>query len=485
MAATLGDVGDVLGIPVGVDVRSIPISDAHHDSRQIAPGSLFVAVTGERSDGHAFIGQAVERGAAAVLAERAVPDPGVPVLGVGDTRIAMAPAARRIHGDPDDSLDIVGVTGTNGKTTVVHLCDAIWGSLDRPHGIIGTLGASYGGNPVDLARTTPESSDLQRLLAEMVRHGVRDVAMEVSSHALELHRADAIAFTAVGFTNLTQDHLDFHGTMDAYLAAKQKLFRRHRAEAAVINVGDPAGRATAKLTDLPVTTVAIDREADLRATEVRPTPDGTTFFVRAEGSQIEAHLPLIGTFNVENALVALGLVMANGVDLEDGVRGLARTQPIRGRMEVVPHGGRATVAVDYAHTPDAISAVLASVTGLGFRRRIVVVGAGGDRDTGKRHAMGRSAADADITIVTTDNPRSEDPLTIARAVQEGALAAARADVRVVLDREEAIATAIDAAGPGDLVLILGKGHEQGQDVDGTIHPFDDAAVARRLLHGAS
>ena len=481
MATTLGAIADRIGVALDPHLRPTTIADVYHDSRDVEPHGLFVAIRGAAVDGHAFVERAVASGAAAVIAERSL-DIDVPVLVVPDPRRAMAPAARIVHGDPDLRLSVIGVTGTNGKTTVVHLCEAIWSAIGRPNGVVGTLGARFGGTPVPLARTTPEASDLQRLLGAMADAGVASVAMEVSSHALDLHRADAIEFTAVGFTNLSQDHLDFHGTMEAYLASKQQLFESRRAHHAVINVGDPAGRATAAMTRLPVTSVAIGRDAHLRADDLRSTPTGTEFTVTSADAVLRADLPLVGSFNVANALVAIGLAVADGVALDDAVAALSTVPPIRGRMEVVPHAGEFTVIVDYAHTPDAIGTVLSAVDQLGLGRRIVVVGAGGDRDAGKRHEMGlRAGSRSDVTFVTNDNPRTEDPVAIARAVQEGALAAGRADVRVVLDRREAIGAAIAEARAGDVVLILGKGHELGQDIGGVVQPFDDREVAQSFL----
>lgn len=481
MGITLGAIADLLDVPAAAEFRDVRIDDVHHDSRDVVHGTLFVAIDGEHVDGHRFVAAAETAGASAVLAEKTV-STGIPLLVVADSRRAMAGVARAVHGSPDERLSIVGVTGTNGKTTVVHMCEAIWRSVSRRHGIIGTLGARHDGVPVGLERTTPESSDLQRLLGRMADDGIRSVAMEVSSHALDLHRADAIRFTAVGFTNLTQDHLDFHGTMDAYLASKQQLFEAHRADRAVIDIGTDAGRATADVTPLPTTTVAVEHDADISAVDLHPTASGTAFTVRVGDVARPAHLPLVGRFNVANALVALGLTIADDVPAEDAIAGLDTLTPVRGRMEVVPGADPATVIVDYAHTPDAVGAVLDAIGDMGFDRSIVVVGAGGDRDRGKRHDMGfRAASGADIVIVTNDNPRTESPVEIARSIRDGALAAGRAEVRVVLDRRDAITVAIGEAGDGDVVLILGKGHEQGQDIDGTVYPFDDRTVAREAI----
>ncbi len=486
MAATLGQIADTLGIQIESADRSVIVTDVTHDSRAVAEGCLFVAVTGARHDGHAFVGAAVAAGARAILAEHPI-DPGaivrpIPVLVVTDTRAAMAAAAREVHGRPDEVLSIIGVTGTNGKTTVTHMCEAVWESVGRPHGIVGTLGSRFAGTPVPLSRTTPESTDLQRLLGTMRDAGVESVAMEVSSHAMALHRADAIHFRAVGFTNLTQDHLDFHGTMAAYLGAKKELFGRGRADTAVVNVTNAPGRDVAASTPLRVMAVGWTDDLAVHASGVALTRTGSTFTITHRGERATVTLPLLGAFNVENALVAVGLLLCDGVDLDQAAAGLATMRPIPGRMEVVGHEHDVTVVVDYAHTPDAIESVLGTVADMSFARTIVVLGAGGDRDQGKRSAMGSAAArGSDITIVTTDNPRSEDPVAIARVVQEGALSARAGDVRVVIDRREAIDAAIRIATPGDIVLILGRGHEPDQEIAGLMHPFDDRAVARAAL----
>lgn len=486
MAATLGQIADTLGATIDPADRSLVVTDVTHDSRAVVTGTLFVAITGARHDGHDFVGTAVSGGATAILAEHPI-DPGalgatVPVMVVADTRHAMAVAAREAHGRPDDGLSIIGVTGTNGKTTVTHMCEAVWEAVKRRHGIVGTLGSRYAGIPVPLGRTTPESSDLQRLLGRMRDAGVESVAMEVSSHALALHRADAIHFRAVGFTNLTQDHLDFHGTMGAYLGAKKELFAQGRADTAVVNVSNAAGRDVAKSTPLRVMTVGWSDDLDVYASRMALTRTGSTFVITHGTQQASVSLPLLGAFNVENALVSVGLLLCDGVNLEHAAAGLAAMRPIPGRMEVVGHERDVTVVVDYAHTPDAIASVLGAVGEMAFDRTIVVLGAGGDRDQGKRAAMGSAAArGADITIVTTDNPRSEDPVAIARVVQEGALSARASDVRVVIDRREAIDAAIRTASAGDVVLVLGRGHEPDQEVAGVMYPFDDRAVARAVL----
>jgi UDP-N-acetylmuramoyl-L-alanyl-D-glutamate--2,6-diaminopimelate ligase len=477
MSATLTAIADAAGGVVVAEGGDTSISDVTHDSRDVSPGSLFVAIRGERFDGHDFIETALAAGASALAVEAPVSAAG-PQLVVADTRGAMAYMASVVHGRPDRTLSIIGVTGTNGKTTVTHLCEAAWNAEGRSNGMIGTLGARFDGTPVELGHTTPESSDLQRLLGRMRDDRIRSVAMEVSSHALELHRADAIRFTAVGFTNLTQDHLDFHGTMEAYFASKLQLFQPERAGVAVINIDDTAGARLARTTTLPVVTTGLIDSADIRASDLVMTPSGTRFTLVSDQESATVELPLIGDFNVENALVAAGLLIADGVELVTIARGFAAMRPITGRMEIVQHNGPFTVVVDYAHTPDAVSAVLASTRDFSEGRVTVVIGAGGDRDQDKRSLMGAAAARfSDVTIVTTDNPRSEDPAVIAAEVGRGAETDGRSEVFTILDRREAIIAAIEGATNGDVVMILGKGHEQGQEINGTTIPFDDRAVA--------
>ncbi|MDJ0792161.1 MAG: UDP-N-acetylmuramoyl-L-alanyl-D-glutamate--2,6-diaminopimelate ligase [Acidimicrobiia bacterium] len=480
MPALLSEVAAVAPGLLSIHGEAV-IDDVTHDSDAVRQGSLFVAIRGRRHDGHAFVGHAIHRGASAVLVQDDVADP-VPAIVVRDTRAAMAPAARLVHGEPDRDLAIVGVTGTNGKTTVVHMCEAVWAHMGRPSGMLGTLGARHHGVPIDLGHTTPEASDLQRVLATMRDDGVEVVAMEVSSHALALHRADAIGFDAVGFTNLTQDHLDFHVDMEDYFATKQRLFDLERSPLAVVNVDDAYGRRIVASTAQDVTTVSVGGPADLVASNVQLTPAGSRFTVKAGSESAVIELPLAGVFNVSNALVAAGLLAATGVPLEAVAGGMRELDPIPGRMEVVRADRDFTVIVDYAHTPDAVTSVLSSVRELTPARVIAVLGAGGDRDQDKRSLMGAAAARySDVTIVTTDNPRSEEPADIAAEVVHGAKASGRAEVLTVLDRADAIGRAIDLAGRGDVVMILGRGHEAGQVVGDRVIPFVDAEVAARAL----
>lgn len=460
---------------------AVVASDVTHDSRDVRPGSLFVAISGARYDGYDFVDTAVANGAVALAVGRTIPT-STPYLVVDDPRRRMAAMARTVHGAPDEHLSIVGVTGTNGKTTVTRMCEAAWLASGRACAVVGTLGIRSRGVSIPSARTTPESSDLQRMLGAMVSDGVDAVALEVSSHALELHRADAVRFTAVGFTNLSQDHLDFHGDMESYYLAKRSLFDTARSDVAVLNVDDPVGRRLAGETSLDVVRVGLGADTDVSATSVDLTSSGTEFVLRTPEGSTRTVLPLLGRFNVHNALVAAGLLRADRVDVAAIGAGFERLEPVAGRMEVVASSAPFTVVVDYAHTPDAIAAVLRAASEVVDERVIAVVGAGGDRDRDKRALMGAAASrGSDVTIITTDNPRSEDPTAIAAEVKIGADSNTRATVRTVLDRRTAITAAIEEAAPGDIVLILGKGHEQGQEFGDRTEPFDDRTESSAAL----
>ncbi len=463
----------VVGDDVGVE-------DVTHDSRAVKPGDLFVAVRGLETDGHRFIDAALEAGAAAVAVEQRVDGP-MSQLVVADTRAALGPLAAAVHDDPSRRTIVVGITGTNGKTTVTHLLESIVAAAGMVPGVIGTVGAHVAGRYVPVARTTPEASDLQRLLAEMVEAGVDVAAIEVSSHALSLHRIDGTRLRVAAFTNLMQDHLDFHGDMAAYLDAKRRLFEPGLAERAVITVDDEAGRSIAESAAIPVTTVSVADGADVVATDIAVTMRGSTFTVNTPTGSFAASIPLPGSFNVQNALVAAAVAAELGIDETAIVAGLSAVGSIPGRFEPVYAGGPFGVVVDYAHTPDAVAAVVGSSRHLTDGSLITVVGAGGDRDRDKRPAMGRAASSSDLVVVTSDNPRSEDPLTIIDEVAAGV----PDGVAVVIepDRRAAIRLALGRAGPGDLVLILGKGHEQGQEIAGVVHPFDDRIVALEELAG--
>ena len=460
-----------------------PITGVTHDSRAVGPGDLFVAIPGAVVDGHDYVERAVASGAAAVAVERSVDCPSRIV--VPDARAALPWLAAAVYGDPSHHLPVVGVTGTNGKTTVTHLFERIIIASGRTPGVVGTIGARIGQIEEPVARTTPEASDLQRLLAEMIDAGVDVAAIEVSSHALSLHRVDAIRFRVAAFTNLMQDHLDFHGDMDRYFAAKASLFTLDRADHAVVGVDDEAGRKIAASTAVPATTVSVDADADadITASSVEESFGGSSFTVNTPTGSFAAHLPIPGRFNVHNALVAAAIALELRIDAEAVTRGLASATTIPGRFERVASDNGPIVVVDYAHTPDAIEAVVRGARRLSTGRIVVIFGAGGDRDREKRPAMGRAAASADLVVLTSDNPRSEDPDVIRASVRSG-IEASR-DVIEEPDRRRAIRRGLEAAGPEDLVLILGKGHEAGQEIGGVIEPFDDREVALEELHALS
>ena len=453
LVAALGPV-DVLE-PAPTDVR-----DLAYDARSVEPGSLFFCVPGERFDGHDFAAEAVDRGAVALVVERPLPLP-VPQLVVEDARASMAVAADEFFEHPTDELLVAGVTGTSGKTTTSFLLFAILAAAGRRPGLLGTVEARVGGERRGVTRTTPEAIDLQRLFREMLDVGDRSVAMEASSHASELHRLDRVRFSALVFTNLSQDHLDFHGDMESYFQAKRRLFLECSPPAAV-NVGDEYGRRLA--TELPhVLTFGFAADAEVGPDALRGID-----------------LKLRGRFNVENALGAVAASRLLGLEEDAIARGIESVRGVPGRFESVDEGQPFTVIVDYAHKPGALENVLRAARELtgGGARVICVVGAGGDRDRGKRPLMGRLASElADIAIVTSDNPRSEDP----GAIIDEIVAGASGEVEVEPDRAAAIARAIELARNGDVVLIAGKGAEQGQELaDGTI-PFDDREVAREAL----
>ncbi len=474
--ATLGDLAALTGGRLHGD-PAIVVSEVTHDSRAAGPGVLFVAVRGFTMDGHRFVAEARAAGCPAVCVEED-PGDGEPALVVPDTRAAMGPLAARVHGDPSQHLRLVGVTGTNGKTTTCHLVESIATAAGLVPAVVGTVGARIAGAEVPVGRTTPEAPDFQRLLARMVAAGVEVAAVEVSSHALALGRVAGSRFAVAAFTNLTQDHLDFHPGMEAYFQAKASLFTPDLAARAVIWVDDPYGARLAGVTTLPVLRVGRGEGVDVTAAGVDSRLDGSWFRLVGAGREVPVHLRLAGGFNVANALVAAGIAAALGIGPDSIAAGIGALARVPGRFEIVETGKDCTVVVDYAHTPDGVAAVIGTARSLvGSGRVIAVVGAGGDRDRGKRPMMGAAAAAADLAFITSDNPRSEDPQEIIREVLAGA-AAGPAVVRVEEDRRRAIRGALRAAGPGDVVLILGKGHETGQEFAGRVVPFDDREVAR-------
>jgi UDP-N-acetylmuramoyl-L-alanyl-D-glutamate--2,6-diaminopimelate ligase len=437
---------------------TVEVDAVTHDSRAVAPGALFCCVPGATADGHDFAPEAVARGAVALLCERPL-GLGVTEVLVADVRAAMGPAAAACYGHPSASLPVVGVTGTNGKTTTTWLLKAVLEAAGRPTGLIGTLSG---------ARTTPEAPDLQARLAELRDEGARAVSMEVSSHALALHRVDGTRFAVAVFTNLGRDHLDFHESLEEYFAAKARLFTPELAEVAVVGVDDPHGRLLRDTARIPTRAYSL---ADVEDLELGPRSSTG----RWRGQRLV--VPLGGAFNVRNALAAATAALELGVDEATVVEGLAAAPPVPGRFEAVELEAPFTAVVDYAHTPDALDALLGAARDVAApgTRLLVAFGCGGDRDRAKRPAMGEVAARlADVVVVTTDNPRSEDPVAIAHAVRQGA--SGRAAVTTVLDRREAVATVLAEARPGDVVVVAGKGHETTQVQGGTTVPFDDRAV---------
>jgi UDP-N-acetylmuramoyl-L-alanyl-D-glutamate--2,6-diaminopimelate ligase len=466
--------------------RAVVVDDVTHDSRAARTGTLFACRPGATADGHDFAPDAVARGASALLVERPL-DLDVPQLRVDAVAQLLGPVAAAVHGDPTGALAIVGVTGTNGKTTCATLLEGVLSGGGTPTGLVGTVATRIAGEAVPGVRTTPEATDLQRLFRRMRERGVRAVAMEVSSHGLALGRVNGTRFAVAVFTNLTHDHLDFHGTMERYYAAKALLFTPTFSAAGVINVDDPWGRRLADETAIPVTTVSLDPAsgADVVARAVVGGVAGSRVDAVVHGTSVRLDVGLPGRFNVANALEVLAAARALGVEVDDVAAALRLPWSVPGRMERVDAGQPFAVLVDYAHTPDSLTRVLEAVRDVVDGRVIVVIGCGGDRDQAKRPAMGAAAVTgADLAVFTNDNPRSEDPRTILAAMVDGARDAGGGRWSVEPDRRAAIALALDAAGPGDAVVVAGKGHETGQQLADRTIEFDDRTVAHGLLVAA-
>ncbi len=461
------------------DSHDLEITNLAYDARQASAGTLFFCVPGFTRDGHDFAPEAIAKGAVALVVERPL-QADVPEVEVESVRKAMAPAAAAFYEDPTAQLTTIGVTGTNGKTTTVFLIRTILEADGRQTGLLGTVKSIIGGYEHEVVRTTPEAIDLQRTFRQMLDEGDSACAMEVSSHALELHRADAIHFDASVFTNISRDHLDFHETMEDYFAAKRRLFQAEPGTA-VVNIDDPYGERLADDLDGSVT-FALDRAATYRAVNLTTDLSGSRFTLRSPEGETELASPLRGRFNIYNVLGAVAATRSVGVPIQTATAAIETAGQVPGRFEPVDEGQEFAVLVDYAHTPDSLENVLTAARSLTEGRLHVVFGAGGDRDKGKRPLMGEIAARlADRVIVTSDNPRSEEPEKIIEEILNGAGHTAAA----IPDRREAIAEAIAGAHRGDIVVIAGKGHEQGQEfAGGRKVPFDDVAVARELLRGA-
>jgi UDP-N-acetylmuramoyl-L-alanyl-D-glutamate--2,6-diaminopimelate ligase len=467
--------GNASGFVTGVEL----------DSRQVQPGDLFAALPGHVMHGAAFAAQAVESGAAAILtdADGLTLLPAdlvgrVPIIEVTAPRSCLGEISSAVYGRPSEAMTVLAITGTNGKTTVSYLLEAGLRAAGRTTGVIGTIGIRVDDTQLATTRTTPEAPHLHAIIGVMREVGVDSVAVEVSSHALDEGRVDGVRFTVAGFTNLSQDHLDYHGTMENYFEAKAALFTRDRCECAVIGIDDEWGLRLSAGATVPVITWSTRKGADWTLSG----SDGEWFAVGPGGERTALEMPLPGAFNRANALCAFVMLRQLGIDGPVAAAGIAQVS-VPGRMEWIGRGGPVSAIVDYAHSPDAIEAAILTVRPDAAGRVIAVIGAGGDRDRAKRPIMGAcAAAHADVVIVTDDNPRSEDPASIRAAVMQGAVASgSTAHVEEVADRRLAIIRAVDLAEPGDIVLVLGKGHEQGQEIAGTILPFDDRDEVRRAL----
>jgi UDP-N-acetylmuramoyl-L-alanyl-D-glutamate--2,6-diaminopimelate ligase len=479
-AISLETLADAVGASEIGNPAPVDISDLAYDARLVVPGALFACVPGQRADGHDFAAAAVEHGAVALLVERPLPL-SVPQLVVADARLAMALAADVFFGRPTRELEVVGVTGTNGKTTTAFLLYSILAAAGRRPGLLGTVEMRVGGERRPVTRTTPEAIDLQRTFRELLEAGDRSCAMEASSHASELKRLVGTRFRALVFTNLSQDHLDFHGTLEAYADAKRRLFTEPDVDGnrppAAVNIADRLGRQLAdELRALGgrVVTFGLVDDADVRAEELELTPSATSF--RATGLALRPRLR--GSFNVENVLGAVAAGRLLEIPDDAIVHGVEHLSGVPGRFESVDEGQPFAVVVDYAHTPEALENVLAEGRRLASGRLVCVFGCGGDRDRAKRPLMGGIVSRlADVAIVTSDNPRSEEPGAIIDEIRSGM----DGDETVEPDRALAIALAVEAADEGDVVVIAGKGHEQGQEFRDRTIPFDDREVARDAL----
>src|SRR5687767_5605535 len=466
----------------GIDIRGLA-----YDSRQVKPGDVFIALKGLKAAGADFAADAIGRGAVAVVADRpADADVAVPWVIVQDARATMAALAAELYGHPSRSMQVVGITGTNGKTTTAYLLRAVFESAGKKCGLLGTVSYSVGDQELPAARTTPEAPDVQRMFRQMVDAGCNACLMEVSSHALALRRVDGTSFAAAVFTNLTRDHLDYHGDMESYFAAKRRLFDMLPGGApAVINLDDPRGDSLRKAVSTPVT-YAINKGADITPGPLTLTFEGLEFEARTPKGDVHVKSKLVGRPNVSNILATVAVATALDVPPSAIEDGLARLGGVPGRFELVSSAkDDITVVIDYAHTDDALKNLLETARPLAARRVITVFGCGGDRDRTKRPLMGAVAARlSDVVVMTSDNPRTEDPLRIIEEIKRGIPPASdrgsSATVTIV-DRTEAIQFAIKKAEPGDLVLLIGKGHEKSQTIGGKELPFDEAAIAREAL----
>src|SRR5947199_7569233 len=463
------------------------VENIAYDSRRVQRHTMFLALRGEKTDGHQFIGQAINKGASVIVAERDEKDPRITCLVVEDTRTALADLSATFYRHPSRKLKLAAVTGTNGKTTTTFLIKHICESSGLRCGLIGTVRYEIGERLLPAIRTTPESLDLQELLAQSANAGCKAAAMEVSSHALAQDRTRGIEWNVAVFTNLTQDHLDFHGTMKSYFEAKMKLFtglasqKKKRKPTAIVNIDDRYGEQLLDKIDkrIPVITYGMGLRAEFRASNYRVESSGTSYQLDAGGKSYLVRVPLIGRFNVTNSISALAAVNALGINLRDAVFSLGRSPQVPGRLELVAAKRQFQVFVDYAHTPDALGNVLKTLRALEPHRLIAVFGCGGNRDRQKRQLMAETVdRHADYAIITSDNPRKENPDTIVAEIEKGFRST---HSEKIVDRTQAINRAIELARPRDIVLIAGKGHENYQEFADHTIPFDDIQVARRAI----
>jgi UDP-N-acetylmuramoyl-L-alanyl-D-glutamate--2,6-diaminopimelate ligase len=475
----------VLGVEGPLDRE---VTGIVYDSRRVTPGMVFVAIPGVHVDGHDFINTAIDRGASAIICERnGFSSPRATKIKVADVREALARAAASYYQHPSTKLQVIGVTGTNGKTTVAFMVKEVLEAAGIKTGLLGTVHYEIGDRVIPAARTTPEAVEVQQMMAQMLTSGCKACVMEVSSHALEQKRVAGVEFDVAIFTNLTQDHLDYHGTMENYLAAKQKLFTKtvngSKRGAVVINIDDASGGRLAQHSDVAVKlTYGIRGAASVRATKVQLGPDASQFTIETREKSFTCKLPLIGRHNIYNALAATGASLALDIDTAKIQSALNKMHPVPGRLESVSRGQPFAVFVDYAHTDDALHNVLTTLREITKGRLLLLFGCGGNRDTGKRLKMGRVAAEeADFTFITSDNPRNEPPEKITAQIEEGFCSVKTRDYAIELDRKRAITEIISSAKAGDTVLLAGKGHETYQEFEGTVVPFDDRGYARETL----
>ena len=467
------------------DAAETLVSGITLDSRLVRPGDLYAAVPGAQAHGAEFTTAALAAGAVAVLTDDAgaelIGDPGVPVVVVDRLRARIGGLAARVFGEPAEALTLVAVTGTQGKTTTTRLLESGLTGAGVRAAVIGTVGTRIAGIDVRTSLTTPESPALHGLFASMREAGVTVCGMEVSSHALVMGRVDGVVFDVAAFTNLGRDHLDFHRDMEDYFAAKASLFTPKRARRGLANVDDPWGRRLVDIATIPMRTFALDSDADWIANEIEELPAGSRFRIQGPGGvEVRASVPIAGRFNVSNALCAIAAAAEAGLDPTAVADGIAGGAGVPGRLERIEEGQSFLAVVDYAHKPDALVAALDALRPVTTGRLIVVLGAGGDRDQGKRPLMGQIGSErADVLIITDDNPRSEDPAVIRAAVRAGA--SGPANVHEIGERREAIRAAIGLAGAGDTVIVAGKGHETGQEIAGEVHDFDDRAEVRAAI----